>query len=243
MPPQALPSAKAWPQLNAADDEYRRVKFRATFDNAPEALVFASATAFRPDVSGPGYWVFAPARLADGGVVMVNRGFVPDGRQDPKSRPGGQLSGPVDIVGAMRWPDTRHWFTPNDDPAHNLWFARDPAGDRRRQEYRSGRAVLCRAGGAGSPGRLTATRQARRQPAGQPSAIRHHLVWLGGGPSRGFHFLCLQFAGTKRRRRGRRADQLGPFCRFSGPVSAPLALSLKPSSVAAARRSQGEGLP
>jgi surfeit locus 1 family protein len=126
MPPQALPPAKAWPKLNAAVDEYRRVKFRATFDNAPEALVFASATAFRPDVSGPGYWVFAPGRLPDGSVVMVNRGFVPDNRKDPKSRLDGQLSGPVDIVGAMRWPDTRHWFTPNDDPSHNLWFARDP---------------------------------------------------------------------------------------------------------------------
>jgi surfeit locus 1 family protein len=125
-PPEALPPAKAWPDLSAADDEYRRVEFHATLDNAREALVFASATAFRPDVSGPGYWVFAPARLADGGVIMVNRGFVPDSRGDPKSRPAGQLSGPVDIVGAMRWPDTRHWFTPNDDPAHNLWFARDP---------------------------------------------------------------------------------------------------------------------
>lgn len=125
-PPEALPPTKAWLQLNAANNEYRRVKFHATVDNAPEALVFASATAFRPDVSGPGYWVFAPARLADGSVVMVNRGFVPDGRRDPKSRPDGQLSGPIDIVGAMRWPDTRHWFTPNDDPAHNLWFARDP---------------------------------------------------------------------------------------------------------------------
>ena len=90
-PPLALPPPKAWPQLNAADDEYRRVEFRATFDNAPEALVFAAATAFRPDVSGPGYWVFTPARLADGSMVMVNRGFVPDGRQDPEiaaRRPG-----------------------------------------------------------------------------------------------------------------------------------------------------------
>ena len=26
----------------------------------------------------------------------------------------------------MRWPDARHWFTPNDEPAHNLWFSRDP---------------------------------------------------------------------------------------------------------------------
>ncbi|MFZ0606894.1 MAG: SURF1 family cytochrome oxidase biogenesis protein, partial [Xanthobacteraceae bacterium] len=79
------------------------------------------------DVDGPGYWVFTPARLADGGVVMVNRGFVPEGRQDPKSRPGGQVSGTVDIVGTMRWPDTRHWFTPNDEPSHNLWFSRDPS--------------------------------------------------------------------------------------------------------------------
>jgi surfeit locus 1 family protein len=126
VPPEAMPKATAWPQLDAARDEYRRVAFRATFDNAREALVFASATAFRPDVSGPGYWVFAPARLADGGVVMVNRGFVPDSRRDPKSRLDGELSGPIDIVGAMRWPDTRYWFTPNDDPAHNLWFARDP---------------------------------------------------------------------------------------------------------------------
>ena len=26
----------------------------------------------------------------------------------------------------MRWPEARHWFTPKDDPAQNLWFVRDP---------------------------------------------------------------------------------------------------------------------
>jgi len=126
-PPQALPAANAWPQLDRASDEYRRVKFSATFDNTREALVFAAASAFRPDVSGPGYWVFTPARLADRTILIVNRGFVPEGRQDAKSRPGGEFSGMVEIVGAMRWPDDRHWFTPNDDPAHNLWFTRDPS--------------------------------------------------------------------------------------------------------------------
>jgi surfeit locus 1 family protein len=70
--------------------------------------------------------VFTPALLADGRIVMVNRGFVPVGRKDPKTRPQGQLSGPVQIVGAMRWPGQRHWFTPTDDPAHNLWFVSDP---------------------------------------------------------------------------------------------------------------------
>jgi surfeit locus 1 family protein len=34
----------------------------------------------------------------------------------------------VEVVGAMRWPESRGTFTPNDNPEKNLWFARDPAG-------------------------------------------------------------------------------------------------------------------
>ncbi|MGB6538622.1 MAG: SURF1 family protein [Xanthobacteraceae bacterium] len=124
--PIALPPPPAWPRLERKEAEYRRVKFTAAFNNAEEALVFAAPSSFRPDVSGPGYWVFTPARLAGGAIVMVDRGFVPDGRQDAKMRPEGQIAGPVDIVGSLRWPDTRHWFTPNDEPAKNLWFSRDP---------------------------------------------------------------------------------------------------------------------
>jgi surfeit locus 1 family protein len=125
-PPGSLPAPATWPNLDPADDEYRRVKFTAQFDHAAEALVYGAASAFRPDVSGPGYWVFTPARLTDGGIVMVNRGFVPEDRKDPQSRAAGQVSGLVVITGALRWPDTRHWFTPADDTAHNLWFNRDP---------------------------------------------------------------------------------------------------------------------
>jgi surfeit locus 1 family protein len=127
VPPQALPAARDWAMLDRASDEYRRVKFTASFDNAREALVFAAATAFRPDVASPGYWVFTPARLTDGSVVVVNRGFVPDARRDSKSRSQGQIAEPTEMTGALRWPDERHWFTPADDPARNLWFTRDPA--------------------------------------------------------------------------------------------------------------------
>jgi len=128
VPPQALPSPTAWAKLDRTSDEYRQVKFTASFDNAREALVFAAPSAFRPDVTSPGYWVLTPARLSDGSVVVVNRGFVPDARRDPRSRPQGQIAEPVEITGALRWSDDRHWFTPADDPAHNLWFTRDPAG-------------------------------------------------------------------------------------------------------------------
>jgi surfeit locus 1 family protein len=123
-PPVSLPAPAAWPVLDPAGDEYRHVAFSAAFDNSKEALVYGAASAFRPDASGPGYWVFTPARLVGGGIVIVNRGFVPEGRQDPKSRPGGELTGPVAITGALRWPDRGHWFTPKPDAAHNLWFSR-----------------------------------------------------------------------------------------------------------------------
>jgi surfeit locus 1 family protein len=126
VPPMALPLRAAWASLDQQNNEYRRVTLTVAFDNTKEAFVFAATSAFRPDVSSPGYWVFTPGRLADGGIVMINRGFVPESRQDPKSRPEGQITGPLQIVGAMRWPDARHWFTPSDEPAHNLWFSRDP---------------------------------------------------------------------------------------------------------------------
>ncbi len=123
--PSALPSQDAWPKLAAAADEFRRVRFRAEIAYDQEALIYTAGSAFRPDVSGPGYWVFAPAHLADGSVVVLDRGFVPDGRQDRRFRAEGERAGPQEIVGAMRWPEVAVWLTPPGDPARNLWFARD----------------------------------------------------------------------------------------------------------------------
>jgi surfeit locus 1 family protein len=125
-PPTALPPARDWPGLDPAEHEYSRVTLSALFDNADEALVYGTTSAFRPDVTRLGYWVFTPARLADGSTVIVNRGFIPEDKKYPKTREAGQIAEPVTIVGALRWPDARHWFTPSDDPAHNLWLSRDP---------------------------------------------------------------------------------------------------------------------
>lgn len=128
-PPTALPPPASWSRLDQARDEYRRVKFHAQYENGSEALVYASASAFRPDVSslGTGYWVLVPAKLPDGAAVVVNRGFVPTDVWNATTRAAAQIPGDVEIVGVMRWPDAPHWFTPKPEPAHNLWFARDPA--------------------------------------------------------------------------------------------------------------------
>ena len=126
--PVALPPPASWPRLEPANDEYRRVTLNATFDHGKETLVYATASSFRPDVSGRGYWIFTPARLAGGSFVMVNRGFVPEANKDAATRAAGQIAGPVGITGSLRWPDAHHWFSPAPDTPHNLWFARDPLG-------------------------------------------------------------------------------------------------------------------
>jgi surfeit locus 1 family protein len=123
--PSALPLRETWNRLDPGETEFRRVAFAAELLHDREALVYTAGSQLRSDVSGPGYWVFTPARLADGSLVMVNRGFVPEGRQDPASRAAGQTPGPVEIVGVLRWPESRGLFTPPDTPDKNVWFVRD----------------------------------------------------------------------------------------------------------------------
>jgi len=124
-PPVGLPPRERWSQLDADSDEYRHVSFPAEFIN-DEALVYTAGSAFRPDVTGPGYWLFSPARFLGGSVVLVNRGFIPLDRKDPQSRPGRPPTGVVDITGVMRWPEQRGLFTPADEPQHGIWYLRDP---------------------------------------------------------------------------------------------------------------------
>ena len=134
-PPTNLPARERWQRLDAAKDEFTRVEFPAMFVPGEEAFVYASGSGLRPDIKEPGYWVFSPARLSGGSVVVVNRGFVPEGRQDARTRPDGEPDGVVDIVGVMRWTEPRGTFTPNDEPSKSLWFARDPAAMARAKNW------------------------------------------------------------------------------------------------------------
>ncbi|MGD9768693.1 MAG: SURF1 family protein [Pseudolabrys sp.] len=122
-----VPPRDQWASLDPQQMEYRRVTVPVEFLHDQEALVYTAGSALRPDVKGAGYWVFTPARLPGGSTVIVNRGFVPLDHKDPATRREGQVSGPVDIVGLLRWPDERGTFTPNDEPANNVWYVRDPS--------------------------------------------------------------------------------------------------------------------
>jgi surfeit locus 1 family protein len=123
--PVALPPRQHWAALDAADDEFRRVRFRAEFLGGREARVYTSGSALREDIKAPGYFAFAPARLADGSVVVVNRGYVPNPRPDASVRPIGLNGGPVEIIGVIRWPESPSWFVTSHNASQDLWFVRD----------------------------------------------------------------------------------------------------------------------
>lgn len=124
-PAQPLP--QQWTNLTQDAGEFRHVAFTATFAPGEEALVYTPGSALRADIKGPGYFVFAPGKLADGRTVVVDRGFIPLDRKDKAARAQGEPQGPINVVGYLRWPESRGLFTPADDVKGNVWYLRDPA--------------------------------------------------------------------------------------------------------------------
>lgn len=127
LPPVPLPASAAWPQLDPAAYAYRHVVLTGSFSHDQEARVFRPLEEPRGRYSGLGDLILTPFHLASGGIVIVNRGFVPEDRLDPATRAAGQVAGEVTITGLMREPESRNPFTPADQPQERLWFTRDPA--------------------------------------------------------------------------------------------------------------------
>ncbi|MGO4704727.1 SURF1 family protein [Microvirga sp. 2MCAF38] len=123
--PGSIQREAQWSSWRASDDEFRRVRLTGTFLNQFETPVYGLAPAQRGSPL-QGFYLMTPLRLADGAIVMINRGFVPTELRDPKARPNSQPQGEVSVTGLVRAPEARNTFTPADDPAKNSWFTRDP---------------------------------------------------------------------------------------------------------------------
>ncbi|WP_375411776.1 SURF1 family protein [uncultured Bradyrhizobium sp.] len=127
--PQALPAPAQWRALAPERDEFRRVRFAAIYESAPDAMVYSSGSALRDDISGPGTWAFLPARLPSGETVVINTGFVQNTMQDraQQDRAVKRLvtGAPVTLTGYIRFPESAGLLAPREDLAKRLWFTRD----------------------------------------------------------------------------------------------------------------------
>lgn len=118
-PAVAAPGPAQWPSLNTADDEYRHVQARGTFLHERETLVQAVT------VMGSGFWVLTPLRLADGTVLLVNRGFVPPDVRERASRQAAEPQGMVTVTGLLRLSEPDGGFLRRNDPGAKRWYSRD----------------------------------------------------------------------------------------------------------------------
>jgi len=124
-PPIELPAPGA-PLSPAELDEldYRHAAAAGAFLHDKEMYLAA-----RTMEGSVGFQIVTPLQMADGAVVLVNRGWVPDNRKDPAKRLEGQVAGTVTVDGAIRVPRQRNWLqgwlVPDNDPAKNFWFWND----------------------------------------------------------------------------------------------------------------------
>lgn len=97
--------------------EWQRVMASGTFLHDRQIAMY------RMSVDGePGYLILTPLRLADGRIILVNRGFVPPDLVDPASRPGSEPVGQVWVVGILRGGEIQQTFTNDNDPAAGAWY-------------------------------------------------------------------------------------------------------------------------
>lgn len=176
-PALALPPAPTWRGLDPEAFDYAKVRIEGRFRGDREAHVYGIAEDPRSRAAQPGWWIYAPFDLAAGGVLFVNRGFVPFELEEPGRRPGSAApTGTVTLEGLVRRPEGRGAFTNPDDPARSRFYLRDPA-------------AFARALGLGEVAPFTVD-QSTPNPSGLPRAgltrvtfpnrhLEYALTWYG----------------------------------------------------------------
>ena len=126
-PAVAPPGPADWGDLTVENSDYLRVDLNGRYLPG-ELHVYTVLAKPRGTFRGPGYWIVSPFRTENGWIVFVNRGFVPDGKKEPASRPGSDAPiGLQRIDGTIRRAEPAQTFTPDAEPLKNVWFVRDPA--------------------------------------------------------------------------------------------------------------------
>lgn len=119
-PPLAF--AELYPTTDLATLDFRPVILRGQYRHTDEFFLVA-----RTHKGRPGQHLITPLAAANGELVLVNRGWIPDALRDPARRPETRMAGPVTVTGVLRLPHPGGWMTPDNEPQNNVWFTIDPA--------------------------------------------------------------------------------------------------------------------
>ncbi len=94
--------------------EYRNVVLTGEFLNDKMFRMVG-----HPQGEGPGFYIITPLRLEDDGrIILVNRGFAPEGKENP-------VEGVQTVRGVIRPNRLHRMFMPDNIPEKNVWFYED----------------------------------------------------------------------------------------------------------------------
>jgi surfeit locus 1 family protein len=104
---------------NLDDIRFRPVTVKGVFDHTQERHYFL------PFKGKVGWHVITPLKTEAGDVVLIDRGFVPEGLKDASLRSKGLVEGPQVIEGLVRLSEEGNYFSPLNDVRGNKWYVRD----------------------------------------------------------------------------------------------------------------------
>ena len=117
-PPVAVPAGGA-----AIDPfEFRQLDLTGRFLHDKE--IFLTGRTYEGNA---GFHVVTPFELADGRLILINRGWVSEGYKDPAKRAFSRVDGPTTVAGILRKPGQKGYFVPENEPAKGFWFTLVPA--------------------------------------------------------------------------------------------------------------------
>ncbi|MDE0060334.1 MAG: SURF1 family protein [Defluviicoccus sp.] len=106
---------------DGADVAFRRARATGRFLHAREFLIVSRMRKGRA-----GFDVVTPLRLGDGDHILVNRGWVPLDRADPRTRRKGGIAGEATVTGVLRRPGKSSRWVPDNDPEKGVWYFVEP---------------------------------------------------------------------------------------------------------------------
>lgn len=123
--PVALPPVAEWVGFDPETYDFRPLTITGTFDNSQTIRVFTVLTGNDGTHYGPGYWVVAPFYLQGGGMIFVNRGYVPEFLADGFIDGGAGPTGEVTLIGIGRVTEPTNPFTPGADFENSIDYVRN----------------------------------------------------------------------------------------------------------------------
>lgn len=125
LPPEPLPPIAEWVGFDPEVYNFRRLTVSGRFDHEKTVRVFTALEGANGKFSGPGYWIVAPLMLEGGGILFVNRGFVPENQAATFANGGAGPTGKVVITGVARESEMVNSFTPGTDFGNSVEWVRN----------------------------------------------------------------------------------------------------------------------